>query len=412
VITLPWGSATVSDPRYDWTGFSSGGFGANNDEIYIFTASAATDLTPTAFLYGVAIGSSTSARPQGLSDGVSFIKPTGNAARYKTTGATYASTADQIRTAIGNTASNWEAVAPVNTTDWSFSVLLPQTISFNSLSAVTYGVASFTLAGTSSSGLTVSYTSSNTGVATVSGGTVTIVGAGTTTITASQSGDSTYAAAGTVSRNLTVSKATPVLGSIPTASAITAGEALSNSTISGGTVTPSGGTWAWSDPGNTNMVEGTNSYAAVYTPALADQGNYLNLTNDLTVVVNAAAPSGSSFSGWLGSNSPSAALLLQYAYGASSAANAVNRSNLPSAALSNNSLVLTYFVRKEATNPNLVTPQVHTNLSDSNGWGALANSNITTVGTNTVNGVEVIQKQATVPTTDGSKKFLRLKVSE
>jgi len=55
---------------------------------------------------------------------------------------------------------------------------------------------------------------------------------------------------------------------------------------------------------------------------------------------------------------------------------------------------------------------VHTNLSDSNGWGALANSNITTVGTNTVNGVEVIQKQATVPTTDGSKKFLRLKVSE
>jgi hypothetical protein len=277
---------------------------------------------------------------------------------------------------------------------------------------VTYGDANFTLTGTASSGLAVSYTSSNTGVATISGNTVTIVGAGTTAISANQSGNATYAAAGTVSRNLTVNKATPVLGSIPTASAITAGQALSNSIISGGTVTPSGGTWDWSNPGNTNTVEGTNSYAAVYTPALADQGNYLNLTNDLTVVVNAAAPSGSSFSGWLGSNSPSAALLLQYAYGASSAANAVNRSNLPSAALSNNSLVLTYFVRKEATNPNLVTPQVHTNLSDSNGWGALANSNITTVGTNTVNGVEVIQKQATVPTTDGSKKFLRLKVSE
>jgi hypothetical protein len=226
-------------------------------------------------------------------------------------------------------------------------------------------------------------------------------------LTASNSVGSTNQAA-----TFTIAKATPTITVAPTASAITAGEALSNSTISGGTVTPSGGTWAWSDPGNTNMVEGTNSYAAVYTPALADQGNYLNLTNDLTVVVNAAAPSGSSFSGWLGSNSPSAALLLQYAYGASSAANAVNRSNLPSAALSNNSLVLTYFVRKEATNPNLVTPQVHTNLSDSNGWGALANSNITTVGTNTVNGVEVIQKQATVPTTDGSKKFLRLKVSE
>jgi hypothetical protein len=222
--------------------------------------------------------------------------------------------------------------------------------------------------------------------------------------------DSNYS--GSKSVDFTIAKATPVLGSIPTASAIRAGQALSNSTISGGTVTPSGGTWAWSNPGNTNTVVGTNSYAAVYTPALADQGNWNSLTSNLTVVVNPAAPTESSFFGWLGSNAPSAELLLQYAYGAVSPSNTVNRSNLPAATLSNNSLVLTYFVRKEATNPNLVTPQVHTNLSDSNGWGALANSNITTVGTNTVNGVEVIQKQATVPTTDGSKKFLRLKVSE
>ena len=38
VLTLPWGTATVTDLRYDWTGFSSGGFGTANDEIYIFTA--------------------------------------------------------------------------------------------------------------------------------------------------------------------------------------------------------------------------------------------------------------------------------------------------------------------------------------------------------------------------------------
>jgi hypothetical protein len=72
---------------------------------------------------------------------------------------------------------------------------------------------------------------------------------------------------------------------------------------------------------------------------------------------------------------------------------------------------MTYYVRKEATNPNLVTPQVHTNLSDASGWGALASSNIASVATNTVDGVEVIQKKATVPV-EGTKKFLRLKIAE
>lgn len=62
----------------------------------------------------------------------------------------------------------------------------------------------FTLDGSASSGLPVTYTSSNTSVATVSGNTVTIIGEGTTTITASQAGNSTYNPA-SGSRILTVS---------------------------------------------------------------------------------------------------------------------------------------------------------------------------------------------------------------
>ncbi len=50
----------------------------------------------------------------------------------------------------------------------------------------------FALTATASSGLPVSYASSNPLVATVSGSTLTIVGAGTTVITASQAGDSNY----------------------------------------------------------------------------------------------------------------------------------------------------------------------------------------------------------------------------
>jgi endonuclease I len=79
-----------------------------------------------------------------------------------------------------------------------------QTITFGALTAKTYGDATFTLGATASSGLSVSYASSNTAVATVSGNTVTIVGAGTTTITASQAGNGTYCAATNVPQTLTV----------------------------------------------------------------------------------------------------------------------------------------------------------------------------------------------------------------
>lgn len=83
----------------------------------------------------------------------------------------------------------------------------PQTITFGALSATTYGAAPITLTATASSGLPVSYSSSNTAVATVDGSTVTIVGVGSTNITASQAGDGTWAAATPVVQALTVAKA-------------------------------------------------------------------------------------------------------------------------------------------------------------------------------------------------------------
>ena len=86
--------------------------------------------------------------------------------------------------------------------------MINQTITFNALTPKTYGDSSFSLTGSTSSGLPLSYASSNTSVATVSGSAVTIVGAGTAIITASQSGSSSYNAAASVSQTLTVSKAT------------------------------------------------------------------------------------------------------------------------------------------------------------------------------------------------------------
>ena len=83
---------------------------------------------------------------------------------------------------------------------------LNQTITFGSLSAKTDADAPFTVTTpTSTSGLAVALTSSNTNVALISGYTITIVGAGTSTITASQAGDATYNAATSVPQTLTVS---------------------------------------------------------------------------------------------------------------------------------------------------------------------------------------------------------------
>ena len=77
-----------------------------------------------------------------------------------------------------------------------------QTISFGALAAKTYGDGSFTLGATATSGLAVSYSSSDPTVATVAGNTVTILKAGTTTITASQLGNANYNAAAPVPQTL------------------------------------------------------------------------------------------------------------------------------------------------------------------------------------------------------------------
>lgn len=82
-----------------------------------------------------------------------------------------------------------------------------QTITFGALLSKTYGDASFSLNATASSGLPVTYTSSNSSVATISGNTVTITGAGTATITASQAGNVDFFAATSVQQTLTVTKA-------------------------------------------------------------------------------------------------------------------------------------------------------------------------------------------------------------
>ena len=82
-----------------------------------------------------------------------------------------------------------------------------QTITFGVLPAKIYGDAPFALTATASSGLAISYESSDPTVASVSGNIVTILKVGATTITASQEGNGSYDMATPVARTLTVNKA-------------------------------------------------------------------------------------------------------------------------------------------------------------------------------------------------------------
>ncbi len=84
-----------------------------------------------------------------------------------------------------------------------------QTLTFASVPDKTYGDASFTLGATASSGLVVTYISSNPAVATVAGNTVTIIGAGSVTIKA-QAGNAQYELVA-VEHSFTVNKAAQVI---------------------------------------------------------------------------------------------------------------------------------------------------------------------------------------------------------
>ena len=146
-----------------------------------------------------------------------------------------------------------------------------------------------TLNATASSGLGVTYTSSNTSVVTVSGNTIKAVGEGSATITASQSGNTNYNAATSKSYTVTVSKKdqtitwTPptemTVGSTHTLSATAPGGAVSYA-VTGDAVTRSGNTL-------TAVKEGT----VTITASQAGNSNYKAAANvTKTITVNKATP--------------------------------------------------------------------------------------------------------------------------
>jgi hypothetical protein len=133
-----------------------------------------------------------------------------------------------------------------------------QTISFSPLPNKFKGDSDFSPGATSTSGLTVTYNSSNTAVATIVNGNIRIVGSGSAIITASQMGDATYKPANYVSQTLTVSS-------------------KEFRTLASGN---------WNTPGTWQISDGLGNWTTATT--VPNSGNNVYLQSGHTVTVNAA----------------------------------------------------------------------------------------------------------------------------
>jgi sugar lactone lactonase YvrE len=125
-------------------------------------------------------------------------------------------------------------------------------------------------------GLTMSSSGTISGTPTQSGVFSNVVVTATDTISSS-SGSATY--------TLTVDNATSSVTAWPTASAITYGQTLTNSTLTGGTSTPAG-TFAFTAP-STSPNAGTAAQSATFTPT--DTTNYTTVVGSVSVTVNKAS---------------------------------------------------------------------------------------------------------------------------
>ncbi|TNJ45001.1 BNR-4 repeat-containing protein [Tamlana fucoidanivorans] len=153
---------------------------------------------------------------------------------------------------------------------------IAQTINFGALAQKTEGDPSFTLNATASSGLPVSYTSSNTNIARIiNGNEVQIMGVGSCDIMASQKGDGTYNEASEVSQTLVVS----------------ADASKSNQTI---TFSLSPNTYTWGSPDQVLNATASSGLAVQYESTNTDVASIVNgkiqVKRAGTTTINALQP--------------------------------------------------------------------------------------------------------------------------
>ena len=257
------------------------------------------------------VSSSSTSDPEYLSvDGTSLSAPlvAGTAALLLSKNP--ALTGAEVKQAILSTASTRSSLSGKSVTGGIVNVSAAlaaaqpkqsQTISFSALPTKTYGDADFAVNATASSGLSVSYSSSDASVAAISGNTVSIVGAGTATITASQLGDSTYSSAASVQQTLTINKKNLVIVADNKTKEIGQSDPILTYTsfglLLGSSITGALSRSAGESVGTYNINQGTitagNNYAISFT-----QGTFaISPAAPIPAVITLTSPSGFIYDG-------------------------------------------------------------------------------------------------------------------
>jgi hypothetical protein len=249
----------------------------------IITSSTTTTntivLSPYAGYTITASNSPTSFSATGLPSGLSVNTTTGSISGTPSTGSvnTYTVTASASNATGAGTATFLLNVNKAN-----------QTITFGSLANKVVADPAITLGATSTSGLAISYATTNASVAAVSGNSLSFPGAGTATITASQAGNVDYNAATDVAQAQVVSAAALTNQTITftLASPVTYGVTpiTLNGTggASGNAVTYTSNNSIASISGNTLTINGVGT--ATITASQAGNASY-NAAADVTQVI-------------------------------------------------------------------------------------------------------------------------------
>jgi autotransporter-associated beta strand protein len=351
-------------------------------EVVKTTPTITVNPTAAAIVYGQTLASA------GLSDGSASVRGT--------FAFTSPSTAPEVGTSSQSVTFTPTDTTQYNTVQLNVSVTVskanPATV-FPTAATITYGQAlsAVTLTGGTGAG-TYAFTSP-----------ATIPNAGLTQNFEMTFTPSVPANYNTVTQMVSVSvnKATPTVSVAPTASAVTVGDQLSTSNLSGGTASVAG-TYAWTTPGT--VVDSSRSYPVTFNPA--DGANYNTASTSASVTANSA---GTTYSGWLSGNGGAASdtAFLNYVFGAVTAGT-LDPSLKPTVAVSGSNLVLTYNVR-QGTVGLTVTAQTSADLATgAAGWGTSGITDVAVGAPRTVNGVIVQQRTASV-SASGGKKFVRLK---